>query len=311
MNQQPMPQMQNPRPVISKWLLVLLIIVVVLAAGFFSWYFLMGPGKKTTTTTTPTTTPTTTAADWKVVKNTKYGYQITLTDVWKGYRWEEVPGPSGMTGTISYYVPTTDATVAENATFSGKYAKILNIEVFTPAQWSAADQTKNKYINKNDTYNFAYTAETVTATDLKTVDFGIPAVITSFKFITASADTVCTNATYGFSYVRPTSWGACKTKDVPVTGSTMTYYVEIATKDANFATGDEVQDAGYYSPFAISVFTLDQWTAAQAEANPTDTLIIKNGTYAYAWSQANGVPASDFGTKSNDIKTIIASFKLQ
>ena len=221
--QQPMTPMQNPRPAVSKWLWILLIIVVVIGAGFFSWYYLMGPGKKTTTTTTPVTTPAkTTAADWKVVKNTKYGYQITLTDVWKGYRWEEVPGPTGMTETISYYAPTTDTAVVENATLKGKYAKIFNIEVFTPAQWAAADKTKNKLIDTNDKYTFAYTTETVTATDLKTVDFGIPAVIATFKFVTASADITCTDATYKFTYVRPTSWGACKSKDVAVTGTTMT-----------------------------------------------------------------------------------------
>lgn len=316
MNQQPI--MQNPRSAVSKWLWILLIIVIVLAAGFFSWYYLMGPGKKAeSTTTTPTTTKTTTTADWKVVKNTKYGYQVTLTDAWKGYKWEEVPGTTGLTETISYYTPTTDATVKENTTLGGKYAKIFNIIVFTPEQWTTADQTKNKYINKNDKYIFAYTTETVAATDLTKVDFKVTDVIASFKFTTSttttttSTDLTYTNPTYGFTMTFPAAWKGYKFKETELSGATMTYYIEVPSTDSS-ATGDSTSDKGYYSPFAISVYTLDQWATAEAGEGPKDTLITKGTKYAFGWGQANGVPPSDFTTAmSNEVKTIIASFKLK
>lgn len=125
-----------------------------------------------------------------------------------------------------------------------------------------------------------------------------------------STDLTYTNSTYGFTLTFPATWKGYKMKEAKLTGEVITYYVEVPTKDANFSAGDSVEDANYYSPFAISVFTLAQWNAVQSEEGPHDTLIVKNNTYAFAWSQANGVPASDF-TMSADIKTIIASFKLK
>ncbi len=118
-----------------------------------------------------------------------------------------------------------------------------------------------------------------------------------------------TNSTYGFTVTFPTGWEGYKMKEANIAGATMTYYINIPTKDTA-ATGDSTAEAGYYSPFAISVYTLAQWAAVETSEGPKDTLITKNTTYAFGWSQANGIPASDF-TKSSDIATIIASFKLK
>lgn len=126
--------------------------------------------------------------------------------------------------------------------------------------------------------------------------------------VTTTTPLTYTNATYGFTLTFPATWKGYKMKEASIAGATATYYVNFPTKDAS-ATGDSTADASYFSPFAVSVYTLDQWTAAQAVDGPKDTLITKNTVYTFGWSQANGVPPTDF-TLSSDIATIIASFKL-
>jgi len=124
----------------------------------------------------------------------------------------------------------------------------------------------------------------------------------------ASTDLTYTNAQYGFTLTFPATWDGYKMKTATIEGATATYYINIPTTDTSFQ-GDTSSDAGYYSPFVITVYTLDQWKAAQAAEGPKDTLIKQSDKYVFAWSQANGIPATDF-TMSADIKTIIASLKL-
>ena len=120
-----------------------------------------------------------------------------------------------------------------------------------------------------------------------------------------------TNATYGFSMEFPATWKGYKFKEAKLEGMVMTYYVELPSSDASFAAGDSTADAGYYSPFAISVYTLEQWDEVAGVDGPHDTLITKSDKYAFAWSPSNGVPASDFTEQmQKDIAGIIASFKL-
>jgi len=128
---------------------------------------------------------------------------------------------------------------------------------------------------------------------------------------TTSKNLSYSNAAYGFKMTFPSTWKGYKLKEATIDGTTMVYYIELPTTDTPAEAGT-TNDAGYYSPFAISVYTLNQWETAQsAEGAKTDVLITKNSKYAFAWSQANGIPASDFGSKTADIKTIIASFKLE
>lgn len=126
----------------------------------------------------------------------------------------------------------------------------------------------------------------------------------------ATTDLTYANTTYGFTLTFPATWKGYKMKEATLEGDgTATYYINVPTTDKS-VIGDKSVDAGYYSPFAISVYTLDQWTAIEGLDSTMDTLIIKNDTYAFAWGQSNGNPPSDW-TKSADIKTIIASFKLK
>jgi len=121
-----------------------------------------------------------------------------------------------------------------------------------------------------------------------------------------------TDNTYNFTFTYPASWGACKTKDVPLADEEITYYINCPTVDQSFAAGDSTQFPGYYSPLAISVYTLAQWITIQnAEGAEKDALLAQNNTYAFGWIQSNGQLPSDWTNKQfNDYQTLINSFKL-
>jgi len=126
---------------------------------------------------------------------------------------------------------------------------------------------------------------------------------------TATTDLTYSNTKYGFTLTFPTTWKGYKFKDASFEDSVATYYINVPTTDESM-TANSTAEAGYYSPFALSVYTLDQWITAEAAEGSNATLIDKNDTYAFAWSQASGVPPTDWD-KAADIKTIIASFKLK
>lgn len=127
---------------------------------------------------------------------------------------------------------------------------------------------------------------------------------------TATTDLIYSNTKYGFTLTLPSTWKGYKMKEATLEGDgTATYYINVPTTDKS-VVADKSVDAGYYSPFAISVYTLGQWTAIEGLDSTMDTLITKNDTYAFAWGQSNGNPPSDWN-KTADIKTIIASFKLK
>lgn len=135
---------------------------------------------------------------------------------------------------------------------------------------------------------------------------------TSTPSTTPSTDLTYSNPTYGFTMTFPATWKGYKFKEANFEGSTITYYVEVPSTDSNSKTAGTTNDAGYYSSFAITVYTLAQWQDLQnSEGAIMATKITQNDKYVFTWSQANGVPATDFGSKSDDIKTIIVSFKLQ
>lgn len=325
MNQQPM---QNPKPAVPTWLWVVLGVVVVAGAAFFAWWFLMGPGKKTTTTTTPTAT---TSAS--IYKNTDYNFQLSFSDDWKGYKVVKQPTSQDVIqASYKVWVPVPSTTYKQQTTDMKGYFNPLTIEVLTTAAWDDGNGggVKNKgfepsgikpeFMGTSGSYTIVYErndGDLTADTGTKFKDTLIPALVKTFKTTTASTTTTTTtdltytNSTYGFTMTFPAAWKGYKFKEANISGATMTYYVEIPSTDAS-ATGDSTADKGYYSPFAISVYTLDEWATVEASEGPKDTLITKNTKYAFGWSQANGVPPTDFTTAmQNEIKTIIASFKLK
>lgn len=153
------------------------------------------------------------------------------------------------------------------------------------------------------------TGTTTTPTTTKTTTKTTPSTTTTTETATTSGNLTYTNDKYGFTLTFPSTWTGYKMKEATLTDSVITYYINVPTTDKTAVAGS-TSDAGYYSPFAITVYTLAQWTTVENAEGPKDTLITKNTQYAFGWNQANGTPPSDW-TKGADIKTIIASFKLK
>ncbi|OGD57129.1 hypothetical protein A2V71_01695 [Candidatus Berkelbacteria bacterium RBG_13_40_8] len=326
MNQQPM---QGPKPAVATWLWVVFGVVVVAGAAFFSWYFLMGPGKKTETTTTPTTTTTTDkTAGWKTYTNDTLGFSFKYPTT-----YTTKDSDKSLTGDAAgkevFVGETSNLTEAKSVHVivypqASTYTLVApdGMDITSISDTTVGGKTAKKYIG-GDSNVYVVIAnnrryEIVVPTGLIKADLdNFTTMLSTFKFTTTtsttttSADLTYTNSTYGFTMTFPADWKGYKFKEATLEGITQTYYVEIPTTDKN-ATGDSTADKGYYSPFAISVYTLDQWAEVEASDGPKDTLITKDAKYAFGWSQANGVPPTDFTTAmSNEIKTIIASFKLK
>jgi hypothetical protein len=86
-----------------------------------------------TTTTTPVTT--TTAAAWKSYQNTDYGFGLTFTDAWEGYKMKAVD-LEGTVKTFYVNVPTKDPlNASETSTSYAGYAAPFAIGVIEKSKW--------------------------------------------------------------------------------------------------------------------------------------------------------------------------------
>lgn len=320
--------MQPKKPAVAKWLWITLIIVAVFGGFFVAWYLLMGPGKVTETETTASAITTDETADWLTYTATTDNYTVKYPTTW-GYKLNNAVvefRETGKTNTINGVdTPAVTIAVAAN-TKSDTLDAVVAKMVGTPVTMKLDTASAMKFANNDVTTVIAISGTkiyTLTASDLNDVTKNAANVkifnnmIKSFKFTaatsatsttatSAAANLVYTNAQYGFTLTLPGTWDGYKMKPATIDGTTANYYVNVPSAGA---IGDTTADAGFYAPFALSVYTLDQWATAQAAEGPKDTLIIKNATYAFAWSQANGIPPTGWD-KSADIATIIASFKL-
>lgn len=112
-------------------------------------------------------TNTASTQSWKTYTNTKYGFQLTFTDPWKGYKVFETTLTDG---TIVLYVavPTTDTSWEETNIDKG-YASLFAISVLTPAQWAQVESSegpKDAYISKNGDWVFAWSPAQAAPQDL-------------------------------------------------------------------------------------------------------------------------------------------------
>jgi hypothetical protein len=83
-----------------------------------------------TSSTTSTGATTSTTATWKNYTNSKYGYTLTFTDAWTGYK-------VGSNNNIYYFgVPTTDTTWSDPVLGDG-YASLFAVSVKTIADYDA------------------------------------------------------------------------------------------------------------------------------------------------------------------------------
>jgi hypothetical protein len=164
-------------------------------------------------------------------------------------------------------------------------------------------------LNSNTKVSDAGTITTPTTTNIVTPAPAVSSPVTSTS--TTPATTTPTsiaysNSQYGFSMTLPATWENYKIKTATFDGEVATLYFEMPTTDSSPVSS--TNDKGYYSPFAIGIYTPAQWATIQNEGGPSDTLIKQTSKYVFAWSHANGIPPTDW-TKDGDISSIIASFK--
>ena len=88
-----------------------------------------------TTAATVSNTTTTTAVAWKTYENTDYGFGLTFTDAWEGYKMKAVD-LEGTVKTFYVNVPTSDPLyVSETSTAYAGYAAPFAISVIEKSKW--------------------------------------------------------------------------------------------------------------------------------------------------------------------------------
>lgn len=330
----------EPKRALPKWLLITFISVAVIGAGFFAWWFLLGPGKKVATTATPVVTDVT--AGWLTYTNNTYGFSfkypkdwkasddnkgyVSLTDTAKSYPVEGtdmapivVQYATDKSGAdINKYLSTTLKAILKTETTKIDSRTAYTVQGATPPNY----QNLRIVFDNNNVYTFVSNGISLKAQDptssinttfnqlLKTVKFTTPVTTTKTTTTTTTTTTaspiIYTNGQYGFNFTMPATWAKYKIKTATYDGEVATLYIEMPTTDSSPAS--VINDDGYYSPFAISVYTPDQWAAVVAAEAPVGTKITQTAQYVFSWSHANGIPASDWILDS-DVAAIIASFK--
>lgn len=147
--------------------------------------------KSTTLTNVPaatTNTSTTTAVAWKTYENTDYGFGLTFTDVWEGYKLKAVD-LDGTVKTFYVNVPTKDPIYAsETSTAYAGYAAPFAISVIEKSKWQDDELFARDFgskVGEKGNYVFASSSWQACPTDLCNGDItsSLKTVMDSFKVL--------------------------------------------------------------------------------------------------------------------------------
>lgn len=123
-----------------------------------------------------------TAASWPTYTNTDTGFQLTLTDAWKGYGTSFEPGfKDFMAGTVKFYVPVTP-----KAWDDALCSEVFDIIVYRPSYWdktfaeNGVSEDEPKVITRTPDWVYTYVKNNPSG-NLKTPFDDIPKIIASFK----------------------------------------------------------------------------------------------------------------------------------
>lgn len=209
-------------------------------------------------------------ANWKTYTNSQYGFELALTDAWKGYKVFSHEGSQGVGSPtyLDFSVPTTDRSrsiINVSGSVAG-YAAPLTITII--AKDVNYQGTGTKIAEFNDSVYY-YSINTDLPSDLKTINFEIPLVISTFK-LTNSNSIEYKNDTYGFSVTLPSSW-----QGYTIVNQTWQGYLvanENGQNNKPDETGPEIlirnpkwTTANPYQDIPIMVFTLAQWNLVSQE----------------------------------------------
>ncbi|TSC53631.1 MAG: Uncharacterized protein LiPW39_158 [Parcubacteria group bacterium LiPW_39] len=158
--------------------------------------------------------------DWHIYKNTEYGFQITFTDAWRGFRAVKKTGLGNMNmiARIAFEAPTADKVWNDGY----GYVDIFDIDIYLFSEWEELKLEIQKakeegrmyfepnYIDRNDKYVFVWSSifQDTTPKDVDLLIGSTNQIISTFKFIndqTADWQTY-RNEKYGFEFRYPKEW---------------------------------------------------------------------------------------------------------
>ena len=104
-------------------------------------------------------------ADWRVWQNAKYGFQITLSEVWRGYKIKEYQGVEvGEVARFSVLLETNDANYRD---LIDEKAAAFTIAVYEKEAWGQKDKDtlRQSELAKSERWVFAYSTWETPPTD--------------------------------------------------------------------------------------------------------------------------------------------------
>lgn len=126
------------------------------------------------------------ADDWKNYANADYGFQLTLTEAWKGYnvKLQETSSNFGQ-GSLIFCVPTVSKNYGNIGCEDG-FARIMVVYVMNQEQWNwwqKQEGPKPSLLGQNSNHIFGYSFWQDPPQDLISTDFETNKVLASFKSI--------------------------------------------------------------------------------------------------------------------------------
>jgi hypothetical protein len=125
-----------------------------------------------------------TATDWRVYKNTQYGFQLTFPESWNGYKFY-AQNIEGSAQTWYVELPTTDANYAKaDSTHEAGYSSLFAISAYTQEQWTALqgeEGPKPTQIGTSGNYVFAYSPAQAGPSDISSKTADVKTIIATFK----------------------------------------------------------------------------------------------------------------------------------
>jgi len=156
----------------NKTIITILVLIIIAGGGYFGYQWWQDNNQSATTNGTD---------DWRAYKNVEYGFEITLTDAWEGYKIKT----SEMIGLGEKNIYFRVSTQSTTHGYRDGYAEPFTISVYSPSDWATlqgSEGPKPIYISQNSQYVFAYSQWQDPPEDLRNVDFGVNQIIPTFKF---------------------------------------------------------------------------------------------------------------------------------
>lgn len=171
------------------------------------------PAQTSVPTPSPAPTSTPTSSDWHTYTNSKFGFQLTFTDQWKGYKVQEhINNPVAGDYSIASYgflMPTPDK---ELGRFDNGYYNMFSLFVFSKDGWQKEineDGPKPSLLKESQDYIFALSPSQGYGNDqkLEALSRVMGTVIDSFTLLNSQLSwKTYTNKTYGFIVQIPTDY---------------------------------------------------------------------------------------------------------